>query len=77
MEIIRLFGKKFYTCPESNFESIEYLITLYERWYFPEILQDFRLKKEFNKLYKCKNYKNKKYNLSRNKHLWMENLIEE
>jgi len=47
-----------------------------KRWgKYTKFFKEFRLKREFNRLYKCKNYKNKKYNLSRNKKLWIENLI--
>tara|TARA_B110000116_G_C16785969_1_gene560893 strand:+ start:1556 stop:2401 length:846 start_codon:yes stop_codon:yes gene_type:complete len=48
-----------------------------KRWKkFSYLFRDFILKKEFNKRFNCKNYKSKKYNLSRNKILWMDNLIE-
>ena len=46
-----------------------------KRWkkytkFFKEIL----LKMEFKKIYNCRNYKKSKYNLSRNKSLWIDNL---
>jgi len=48
-----------------------------KRWKkFTKLLQDFKLKKEFNRQYNCKNYKSAKHNHSRKKHLWMDNLIE-
>jgi len=33
------------------------------------------MRKKFNELYNCKNYKNYKYNFSRQKKIWIENLI--
>ena len=49
-----------------------------KRWKkFTKFLQDFKLKRKFNTLYKCKNYKSFKLNPSRNKKLWIENLINE
>ena len=47
-----------------------------KRWgKYTKIFKEIKLRKKFNTLYKCKNYKNKKYNLSRDKKLWIENLI--
>ena len=46
-----------------------------KRWKkYTKFLKEFRLRYKFNELYNCKNYKNKKYNLSRNKKNWIENL---
>ena len=48
-----------------------------KRWKkYTKIFKEIKLKKDFFELYGCKNYKNAKYNLSRNKTLWMDNLIE-
>jgi len=48
-----------------------------KRWgKFTTIFRNYKIRKEFYKIYNCKNYKNKKYNLARNKSLWIENLIE-
>tara|TARA_B110000438_G_scaffold273071_1_gene292191 strand:- start:263 stop:1102 length:840 start_codon:yes stop_codon:yes gene_type:complete len=47
-----------------------------KRWKkFTVLFRNYKIKKEFFKRYNCKNYKSKKYNLSRNKKLWIENLI--
>jgi len=49
-----------------------------KRWKkYTKFLKEIRLKYKFYKLYGCKNYKNKKYNLSRNKKIWIDNLINE
>jgi len=49
-----------------------------KRWgKYTKILGDFKLKRMFEKLYGCKNYRSKRYNLSRNKKLWIKNLINE
>ena len=46
-----------------------------KRWKkFTVLFRNHKLKKEFFKRYNCKDYKSKKYNLSRNKKLWIENL---
>ena len=46
-----------------------------KRWgKYTSLFKDFRLKKKFYEMYNCKNYKNKKYNNSRNKELWIKNL---
>jgi len=48
-----------------------------KRWKkYTKIFKEINLKKEFYNLYKCKNYKNVKHNPSRNKELWIENLID-
>ena len=63
--------KACYTNKISTYDSYS------KRWKkFTKFLQDFKLKKEFDKLYDCKNYKSSRYNYSRKKSLWMENLIE-
>ena len=60
-----------YTNQISTFDSYS------KRWKkYTKIFKDIKLKKEFNKRYSCKNYKNKKYNLSRQKKIWIKNLIE-
>ena len=47
-----------------------------KRWKkYTKIFKEIKLKNEFYNLYNCKNYKNVKYNLSRNKQLWIKNLI--
>ena len=47
-----------------------------KRWKkYTKFLKEIRLKYQFYKLYNCKNYKSVKYNLSRNKKMWIENLI--
>ncbi len=47
-----------------------------KRWKkFTVLFRNYKIKKEFFKRYNCNNYKSKKYNLSRNKKLWIENLI--
>ena len=44
-----------------------------KRWgKYTSFFKDFRLKKKFYEMYNCKNYKNKKYNNSRNKELWIK-----
>ena len=49
-----------------------------KRWKkYTTYFRDYYLKKEFNKIYKIKNYKNSKYNLSRVKDLWIKNLLNE
>ena len=48
-----------------------------KRWKrFTKFLQDIKLKRKFNELYFCKNYKSSKYNFSRQKNIWMDNLID-
>ncbi len=48
-----------------------------KRWKrFTKFLQDIKLKRKFNELYKCKNYKSPRLNFSRQKKLWMDNLID-
>ena len=47
-----------------------------KRWKkYTKFLKEFKLRKKFFELYDCKNYKNYNHNLSRQKHLWIENLI--
>ena len=49
-----------------------------KRWKkYTRFLKELRLKYKFYQLYNCKNYKSKKYNHSRNKILWMDNLVNE
>ena len=48
-----------------------------KRWgKFTTLFRNYKIRKEFDKRYDCKNYKNKKYNFSRNKSLWIKDLIE-
>jgi len=62
--------KACYTNKISTYDSCS------KRWgKFTTLFRNYKIKKEFFKRYKCNNYKNKKYNLSRNKKLWIENLI--
>ena len=59
-----------YTNKVSTYDSCS------KRWgKFTTLFRNYKIKKEFLKRYNCKNYKSKKYNLSRNKKLWIENLI--
>ena len=47
-----------------------------KRWgKYTSLFKDFRLKKKFYEMYNCKNYKSSKHNESRNKILWIKNLI--
>jgi len=47
-----------------------------KRWgKFTSIFRNYKIKKEFYRRYNCKNYKSKKYNLSRQKQLWLKNLV--
>tara|TARA_B110000263_G_C15277212_1_gene496448 strand:+ start:435 stop:1277 length:843 start_codon:yes stop_codon:yes gene_type:complete len=49
-----------------------------KRWKkYTKFFKEIRLKYKFYKLYNCKNYKSPRYNLSRNKKIWIENLINE
>ena len=64
--------KSCYTNKFSTYDSCS------KRWKrFTKILQDFKLKKEFNKIHGCKNYKSKRLNPSRNKKVWIESIIEQ
>ncbi len=64
--------KACYTDKFSTYDSYS------KRWKkYTRFFRDIYLKREFNRRYKCKNYKSAKYNLSRNKNLWIDNLIEE
>ena len=64
--------KSCYTNQISTFDSFS------KRWgKYTKFLGYFKLKKEFYNLYGCKNYRNKRHNLSRDKKLWIENLINE
>ena len=63
--------KACYTNKFSTYDSYS------KRWKkYTKFFKEFRLRQKFNKIYGCKNYKNHKYNLSRQKQLWIENLIE-
>ena len=47
-----------------------------KRWgKYTSLFKDFRLKKKFYEMYNCKNYKSSKHNESRNKILWIKNII--
>ena len=49
-----------------------------KRWKkYTKILKELYLKYQFYKLYNCKNYKSPIYNQSRNKKIWIENIISE
>ena len=49
-----------------------------KRWgKFTKFFKEWNIRNKFKKLYGIKNYKNVSYNLSRNKKLWLDNLIEE
>jgi len=62
--------KACYTDKFSTYDSYS------KRWkVYTKFLQDFKLKKKFKILYKCKNYKSHIHNQSRNKKLWIDNLI--
>jgi len=59
-----------YTNQISTFDSFS------KRWKkYTKFFKEIKLRKKFYKLYKCKNYKNHKSNLSRQKKLWLDNLI--
>ena len=60
-------------CYSSSIQTID---ACSKRWkkFTPSILRVWKLKKEFNKKYGCKNYRSKVYNPSRNKSLWLDNL---
>ena len=60
-------------CYSSSIQTVD---VCSKRWkkFTPSILRIWKLKKEFNKKYGCKNYRSKVYNPSRNKTLWLDNL---
>ena len=59
-----------YTNQISTYDSFS------KRWKkYTKFFKEIRLKKKFNKLYSCKNYKSYKSNFSRQKKLWLDNLI--
>ena len=60
-------------CYSSSIQTVD---VCSKRWkkFTPSILRIWKLKKEFNKKYGCKNYRSKIYNPSRNKTLWLDNL---
>ena len=63
--------KACYTNQFSTYDSYS------KRWKkYTKLFKEVKLRKKFNELYNCKNYKNYKYNLSRQKKLWIENLVE-
>ncbi len=58
-------------------DSIKTCDSYSKRWKkYIKIFKEIRLKYQFYKLYNCKNYKSVRYNLSRNKKKWIENLID-
>ena len=62
--------KACYTNQISTYDSCS------KRWKkYTKLFKDMKVRNEFMKLYKIKNYKNKNHNLSRQKNLWIENLI--
>ena len=59
-----------YTDQISTYDSFS------KRWKkYTKFFKELNLKKEFKKRYSCKNYKNKRYNISRQKKAWVQNLI--
>ena len=59
-----------YTNKVSTFDSCS------KRWRkYTKLFKDFKVRKEFMSLYGIKNYKNSKHNPSREKSLWIKNLI--
>tara|TARA_B100001142_G_scaffold113394_1_gene115463 strand:+ start:5688 stop:6521 length:834 start_codon:yes stop_codon:yes gene_type:complete len=59
-----------YTNQISTYDSFS------KRWKkYTKFFKEIRLKKKFNKLYSCKNYKSYRSNYSRQKKLWLDNLI--
>lgn len=59
-----------YTNQISTYDSFS------KRWKkYTKFFKEIKLRKKFDKLYNCKNYKNYKSNLSRQKKLWLDNLI--
>ena len=59
-----------YTNKISTFDSCS------KRWKkYTKLFKDFKVRKEFMNLYGIKNYKNSKHNPSREKSLWIKNLI--
>ena len=59
-----------YTNQISTYDSFS------KRWKkYTKFFKEIKLRKKFNKLYNCKNYKNYRSNLSRQKKLWLDNLI--
>jgi hypothetical protein len=59
-----------YTNQISTYDSFS------KRWKkYTKLFKEIRLKKKFNKLYGCKNYKSHRSNFSRQKKLWLDNLI--
>jgi len=63
--------KACYTDKISTFDSQS------KRWKkYTKFFKEWNLKRKFNEMYNCKNYKSVKSNLSRNKKLWIDNLID-
>lgn len=59
-----------YTNQISTYDSFS------KRWKkYTKFFKEIRLKQKFNKLYGCKNYKSHRSNFSRQKKLWLDNLI--
>ncbi len=59
-----------YTNQISTYDSFS------KRWKkYTKFFKEIRLKKKFNKLYSCKNYKSHRSNYSRQKKLWLDNLV--
>jgi hypothetical protein len=47
-----------------------------KRWKkYTKFFKEWNLRRKFQSIHNCKNYKSAKSNLSRQKHLWLENLI--
>jgi len=59
-----------YTNKVSTYDSLS------KRWgKFTTFFRNYKIKKEFLKRYHCKNYKKQKYNLSRQKKMWINNIL--
>ena len=73
---IKLFNyskkNKIKACYTSNIQTYD---SCSKRWRkYTKFFKEFDARKEFMKLYSIKNYKKNKYNLARNKSLWIKNL---
>lgn len=58
--------------------SISTYDSISKRWKkYTKIFKEIIIRIEFYQRYKCKNYKSSRFNPSRNKKLWMDNLVDE
>ena len=74
--IFRVFNnnKKYLACYTNRISTYD---SYSKRWKkYTNLFRDIYLKREFKRRYNCKNYKSSKYNLSRKKEIWIDNLIE-